>query len=161
MRMLPAVVLTFALIPAGALRNLQIDAIDVQSVWDGSYTTAQGERGQRLYTTHCARCHGTDLLADGPEQLARDAARLSHDAPQRTPPLLGPTFIGNWNGLAVGDLFERTRVSMPQQAPGSLTGQQVADIVAYLLQQNGFPSGNTELPKERDRLQHIRIVAAR
>ena len=124
-----------------------------RSVWDGVYTNVQGERGQRLYTTHCSTCHGTNLLADAAEQIGRDDEQIARGAMRRTPPLLGPAFLERWNGLTVGDLSERTRISMPQQAPGSLGSQQVADIVAYLLQQNGFPSGDIELPRERDLLQ--------
>ncbi len=128
-----------------------------RSVWDGVYTNLQGERGQRMYVTHCSSCHGTNLLADGAEQIARDNAQIARGAVKRTPPLLGRAFLDGWNGLAVGDLFERIRISMPQQSPGNLGGQQVADIVAYLLQQNGFPSGDVELPRERDLLQQIVI----
>ena len=86
--------------------------------------------------------------------------RIARGAPQRTPALRGAAFISNWNGLEVDDLFERTRISMPQEAPGSLSGQQVADVVAYLLQENGCSSGDSELPKDREFLKQIKIVSA-
>src|SRR5882762_5843062 len=69
-----------------------------RSVWDGVYTQEQAERGHSLYNRHCASCHG-DELAGG-------------DVP---PPLAGSGFLANWNGLTVGDLFERIRRSMPAQ----------------------------------------------
>ena len=46
-----------------------------------------------------------------------------------------------WDGLTVGDLFERIRISMPQNAPGSLSGQQNADILAFMFQVSKFPTG--------------------
>ena len=35
--------------------------------------------------------------------------------------------------------------SMPLGAAGSLTGQEYLDIVAYILQTNGYPSGSDDL----------------
>ena len=73
------------------------------------------------------------------------------------PPLVGGDFQADWNGLSVGDLFERIRISMPQNAPGSLSGQQNADILAFLLEANKFPTGTTELPKEAIILKGIKF----
>ena len=57
------------------------------------------------------------------------------------PPLASGDFLSGWDGLTVGDLFERIRISMPQNAPGSLSGQQNADILAFMLSANKFPTG--------------------
>ena len=59
--------------------------------------------------------------------------------------------------LTVGDLFERIRVSMPQDRPGRLTRPQNADILAYVLSVNQFPVGQVELPPETERLKQIRF----
>ena len=67
-----------------------------QSVWDGVYTAEQARRGQPIYNKHCASCHGEQLTGG-----------------EDSPPLTGGAFLANWNGLTVGDLFERIRVSMP------------------------------------------------
>ena len=58
------------------------------------------------------------------------------------PRLAGGEFISGWDGLTVGDLFERIRISMPQNAPGSLSGQQNADILAFMFSVNKFPTGS-------------------
>ena len=63
---------------------------DTRSVWDGVYTAEQAKRGEGLYTQHCAACHGGTLL--GAEEA---------------PALTGFEFGANWNGLTLGDLFER------------------------------------------------------
>ena len=55
------------------------------------------------------------------------------------PPLAGGEFMAGWDGLTIGDLFERIRISMPQNAPGSLSGQQNADILAFMFSANKFP----------------------
>ncbi len=64
-----------------------------------------------------------------------------------------------WTTLTVGDLFERTRVSMPENDPGKLSRAQIADLIAYLLSANRFPAGKTELDKQTEVLKQIRIDA--
>jgi hypothetical protein len=67
--------------------------------------------------------------------------------------------MANWSGLTVGDLFERIRLSMPEGRPGTLSRQQNADILAYILSVNQFPAGKTELQRDTDRLKQIRFLA--
>jgi quinoprotein glucose dehydrogenase len=115
-----------------------------RSVWDGVYTQEQAERGRSLYGQHCESCHG-DTLTGG----------------EVAPPLAGGNFLANWDGLTVGDLFERIRRSMPQDDPGRLSRQQNADVLAYLLSFNKFPAGKTELPRDTELLKQIRIEATK
>ena len=61
------------------------------------------------------------------------------------------------NGLTAGDLFDRISNSMPQNAPGSLTGAQNADILAFVLQANKFPTGQGELAKDSLILKGIKF----
>jgi len=111
-----------------------------KSVWDGIYTDDQANRGKQLYSDACASCHGPELTGG-----------------EMAPPLVGGDFTSDWNGLTVGDLFERMRISMPQNAPGSLTGQQNADILAFMLQANRFPTGQAELAKDAMMLKAIKF----
>jgi hypothetical protein len=46
---------------------------------------------------------------------------------------------------------------MPTDHPGTLSTQQVADLIAFLLKVNRFPAGNSELPANADRLKTILI----
>lgn len=112
------------------------------SVWDGVYSDEQANRGKPVYVKECAACHG-DTLGGGEE----------------APPLTGSAFMANWSGLSVGDLFERMRLSMPEGRPGTLSRQQNADILAYILSVNRFPAGKTELQRDTDRLKQIRFLA--
>jgi mono/diheme cytochrome c family protein len=114
------------------------------SVWDGVYTADQAKRGQALYNQHCAHCHG-DSLAGG----------------EMAPPLAGGNFQSNWNGLSVGDLFDRTRISMPQDKPGKLSREVNADILAYVFSVNQYPVGQTELPHASEVLKDIMIEASK
>jgi mono/diheme cytochrome c family protein len=115
-----------------------------RSVWDGVYAQEQADRGHSFYNQYCASCHG-DMLAGG----------------EVAPPLAGGDFLANWNGLTVGDLFERIRRSMPQNDPGRLSRQQNADVLAYMLSFNKFPAGKTELAHDTELLKQIRIEATK
>jgi mono/diheme cytochrome c family protein len=115
-----------------------------RSVWDGVYSEAQAKRGEALYEKQCSACHGDKLAG-------RESA----------PPLTGGAFLSNWNGLPLGDLFERIRRTMPQTSPGKLTRQQNADILAYLLSFNKFPAGKTELYRQAEMLREIRFETAK
>ena len=113
-----------------------------RSVWNGVYSAEQAQRGNALYTQYCSSCHGPELAG----------AEIS-------PPLVGGAFTANWDGLTLGDLSERIRVSMPADNPGKLSRQQVADVLAYILNAGRFPAGSADLPRETELLKQIRFEA--
>src|SRR5262245_20287919 len=125
--------IAIGIIPLLTLFALQgvVRAQPTKSVWDGVYTEEQATRGKTGYAEQCASCHGPELTCG-----------------EMAPALSGGEFMAGWDGLTIGDLFERIRISMPQNAPGSLSSQQNADILAFVLASNKFPAGTDELPKE-------------
>src|ERR1700722_20243478 len=104
----------------------------------GVYTEAQRKRGETVYTTSCASCHG---------------ARLGGTA--TTPSLAGEDFLDSWAGKPAADLFERIRASEPPASPGSLTPQEYADVLAYILSRSNFPAGPAELAGDVSLLKAI------
>jgi mono/diheme cytochrome c family protein len=118
-------------------------AIDVRAqprtVWDGVYTDEQATRGEALYGEHCVKCHGATLQGNGEGAL----------------PLTGGTFKSTWNGVSMGAMFDRVRMSMPQDKPATMTRQQVADVLAFILRANKFPAGKSELARQTDLLNAI------
>jgi len=115
-----------------------------RTVWDGVYTAAQAERGQSAYMQSCASCHADDLRG-------RSTA----------PSLIEESFLFLWGDMSVGDLFERTRMLMPSDRPGSLSAATYADIIAFIAQKNGFPAGSTELGTDLEALKQIVITDKR
>jgi hypothetical protein len=69
--------------------------------------------------------------------------------------------MNNWNGLTVGELYERIRVSMPPSNPNAIGAKEKADIVAYILKEDGFPAGEKELPATVDAMKAIKFEATK
>ena len=111
------------------------------SVWAGVYTDPQAKRGEALYKQECATCHGEALEGNGQTERAQRLERA-------LPPLSGDVFKGNWNGRPLSDLFDKMKRTMPRDDPGKIGLNQNADILAYMLKFNGFPSGKAELPAD-------------
>jgi mono/diheme cytochrome c family protein len=115
-----------------------------RTTWDGVFTAEQADRGAQIYQGMCASCHG-------PQLGGIDAA----------PPLNGGSFYANWNGVTLGEMANRVKVSMPANMPGVMSRQQVADVLAYIFSRNGMPTGEAELPRQIAYLSAIAFKAQR
>jgi mono/diheme cytochrome c family protein len=113
-----------------------------RSIWQGVYSAEQAERGAAVYAARCAACHGVSLNGTG-----------------EAPGLVGGEFVSHWDTLTVGDLFDRVRTTMPQNAPQTLTRDEYADVLAYMLKYNGFPEGEKPLDRRSEVLALISITA--
>ena len=98
----------------------------------GVYTREQANAGRDVYAGMCQSCH----------------ALASHT---------GETFASWWAGKSVSDLFSFVSEKMPKNAPGSLSPEEYASVVALLLRMNGMPAGEDELPPDTLALKRIRI----
>ena len=106
---------------------------------DGVFTPEQSERGQALYDERCASCHGG--LSDFTPGMAA---------------LLGDhTFRSRWTGRPLGDLFGLIMETMPQDAPGTLSADETAELVASILNRHRFPVGTTPLTTDIETLMEI------
>ena len=142
MRVQIAAIVAIPLVTLLGLRATVHAQPPTKSVWEGVYTEEQAKRGGPMYSEFCASCHGPELMGG-----------------EMAPPLATGDFLSGWDGLTLGDLFERMRISMPQNAPGSLSGQQNADILAFMLAANKYPTGGTELSNQAMVLKTIKFEA--
>ena len=101
-----------------------------RSANDGVYTADQAKRGEMLYGDACASCHDPKLVGG------------------IGPALAGKDFIGAWKDRTVGDVFTKIKVEMPLTAPGTLTPEQTADVVSFILR-DGQSLRNTDLLVKR------------
>jgi mono/diheme cytochrome c family protein len=119
--------------------GLAVQAQEQKTIWDGVYTLEQAGRGEKVYGEQCAQCHGETL-----------------SGVESAPPLTGDQFNNNWEGLALSDLFDRIRTTMPQTAPGTLSRAQNAEVVAHILKVGGFPAGEKPLDGAQGALTNIK-----
>jgi mono/diheme cytochrome c family protein len=105
------------------------------SVLDGVYTSRQASRGENLFRAYCAMCHGQSEFR-------------------------GARFRIRWSGETVGDIYEFVSTMMPDGDPGSLEPDEYADIVAYFLELNTYPAGESALPADQAALGALRIEPA-
>ena len=104
------------------------------SVMDGVFTFAQASQGQRTFETVCASCHDTGEFSGGRFQFT-------------------------WVGQTTADLYETIATLMPEGDPGSLSPDEYAAVVAYLLRLNDYPPGLAPLPADEMVMQTVQIVA--
>ena len=124
---------------AGVVAAAPAQEAAAPSVRDGVYTVEQADRGEALYDDRCTVCHG-EIRAIVPEMAA----------------LLGDhTFRNFWRGRSLGEMFGYIRETMPQDAPGTLTAAQAAEIVAHILRGNRLPAGDAALPDDEETLNGI------
>ena len=127
-------------VPSGDAGGPVAVATDVQpepavgvTIWDGVYTVEQADRGADTAGTVCFACHSASEWTT-------------------------PMFIRVWSGRPIHQIWENLRMTMPYDSPGRLTAQEYADVVAYMLELNDVPAGDTELPSDADGLRRIRVT---
>ena len=113
----------------------------------GVYTAAQNKRGEEIHASVCAMCHGHRLNGAGNPEMPP------------SPAIAGGTLLRKWSNQSVAALFVYVRHSMPPDAPGTLTDQQVVDAIAHMLAFSGMPAGERELPPDPKALANILIQA--
>ena len=91
------------------------------------YTDEQAATGKTVFQNNCAMCHGPNLEG------------------RAGPALKGPTFASPQAHFSVSDVFKIISLNMPAPAPGTLAHDDYVNIMAFILQQNGYPSAATPL----------------
>src|SRR2546425_11744118 len=109
---------------------------------EGLFTATQAAKGSVAYAKSCASCHGQNL--EGTTSTS----------------LVGPTFSGKWadGKHSIDDLYFVIRTQMPYGAPGTLTDKQYIDVVAFILQRNGYSAGAKELVENSPSLKSMMIA---
>ncbi len=91
------------------------------STLDGIYTAAQAQRGRQVFENICSTCHRAEDWQDA-------------------------MFLARWEGESVFRFWWFIYERMPYgEPPYSLPREQVSDVLTYILQLNGLPSGDAEL----------------
>lgn len=117
---------------AGTQRKTPPPKPAAPSTLSGIYTKEQATRGRYVYLGSCRSCHSAETHT-------------------------GKTFAEWWKGKPLSELFTFVLERMPKNDPGSMAPEDVADVVAYILELNAMPAGKAELYPEADSLKKYRI----
>ncbi len=101
---------------------------------DGVFSPAQAARGERLFESICINCHEMAEFT-GPD-----------------------AYLEEVEGKPLWDTFEYVWSEMPEDDPSSLNPEDYAAVLAYIFSVYGMPSGEADLPIDRDSLRAITIV---
>jgi len=93
----------------------------------GWYTASQATNGAKSYQKICASCHGGKLEGG------------------MAPALVGKQFWTAYGGKKLSTLWSTVHTQMPMTSPGSVSPKDSINIMAFLLQKNGVPSGTMPL----------------
>jgi len=134
-----------ALVSLSALTVSVVRAQQVaaRSAKDGVYTIAQAKQGKIVYDESCLECHGT----------------MASATPDMAPLLNDYVFQASWKDRSLAELFDKIRNTMPPNKAGTLSRQQLVDLVAYILSANALPAGDVPLTDDTETLKQIRLDA--
>lgn len=104
-----------------------------KSVNDGVYTKAQADGAKKQFDKICADCHPFTVAA---KKKPKDL------------PLGDEPFFESWTGRPVSEMITLIALTMPNDGSATLTDAEATDLVAYILQQNGYPAGSKPLTKQ-------------
>lgn len=100
---------------------------------DAIYTKAQADGAKKQFDKLCADCHPFTVAA---KKKPKDL------------PLGDEPFFENWTGRPLTELVSLIALTMPNDGSAVVSDDEAVDLVAYILQQNGFPAGSQALTKE-------------
>lgn len=125
-----------------------------RSVWDRVYSKSQSTRGEAAYKLSCGYCHKDDLTGGFMDDGVGRAVALAG------PQAFNSTFETRWKDQTLGDMVFVIASTMPKDSPTSLPLNAYVDIVAFLLDKNGMPAGETDLPADVPTLRAVAITPA-
>jgi mono/diheme cytochrome c family protein len=137
-----------AIFAAAAGYNLTGAAVQAQApaptpkIWTGIYSPEQVTRGKAAYDAYCSRCHQPDLTGGAGAAAGGGRGRGRAGGP---PALKDDRFWLDFDGQSLSSLMSKIQRTMPQDAPGSLREDDYLDLLSYILSQNTFPAGKSDL----------------
>jgi len=103
-----------------------------KSVLDGVYSKSQADGAKVQFDKLCAECHAFTVATK----------RKAEDLPLGDEP-----FFRNWEGKPLAELVSLIVFTMPNDGRAAVEEAEALNLVAYMLQQNGFPAGSSPLTK--------------
>lgn len=104
-----------------------------KSTNDGIYSKAQADAAKPQFALLCGQCHAFTLAT-----RKKEKDLLLGDEP----------FLTKWEGRSVDELLTVIVTTMPNDGSAVVNDTEALNLLAYVLQQNGFAAGKAALTKE-------------
>ncbi len=109
-------------------------ASTVLTLSKGVYSSAQAERGGKVFQKICVECHEVGEFMES-------------------------LFDKEWVGKTLFDFFDLVKTTMPDDKPGTLRSEDVLDVIGYIFKLNAYPAGTADLPADPEKMKLIQIDA--
>lgn len=108
-------------------------ASDQKTTNDGIYSKAQADAARPQFDKLCAECHAFTVAA---KKQAKDL------------PLGDEPFLKKWEGRGLEELATIIVTTMPNDGSAIVSDEETLNLLAYILQRNGYPAGAAPLTRE-------------
>ena len=99
---------------------------------DGIYSKAQADAAKPQFDKLCAECH---------------AFTVATKKQEKDLPLGDEPFLKKWEGRALDELLTLIVTTMPNDGSAVVNDDETLNLLAYILQRNGYPAGTAPLTK--------------
>lgn len=101
---------------------------------DGIYSKAQADAAKAPFEKLCSECHAFTVAT----------LKAKDDLPLGDEP-----FLKKWEGRTLDELLTLIVTTMPNDGSAVVSDDEALNLLAYVLQKNGFKPGASKLTKER------------
>lgn len=108
-------------------------AVRQKTTNDGIYSKAQADAARPQFDKLCAECHAFTVAAK----------KQDKDLPLGDEP-----FLKKWEGRGLDELATIIVTTMPNDGSAIVSDEETLNLLAYILQRNGFAPGPAPLTKE-------------
>lgn len=100
---------------------------------DGIYSKAQADAAKPQFDKLCAECH---------------AFTVATKKQEKDLPLGDEPFLKKWEGRSLDELLTLIVTTMPNDGSAVVNDEETLNLLAYILQRNGYPAGAAPLTKD-------------
>jgi len=104
-----------------------------QTTNDGIYSKAQADAAKPQFDKLCAECY---------------AFTVATKKQEKDLPLGDEPFLKKWEGRSLDELLTLIVTTMPNDGSAVVNDEETLNLLAYILQRNGYPTGAAPLTKD-------------
>lgn len=112
---------------------VKVEAAPQKTTNDGIYSKAQADGAKAQFEKLCAECH---------------PFKVADKKKPKDLPLGDEPFFEEWTGRPLSEMVNLIALTMPNDGSAVVSDEEALNLVAYILQKNGYRPGAKPLTKE-------------